>query len=136
MSHHHSPPGLPHHYSNIEVQTRFLMDMLTRQLEANDTDWAHCHHARAYLIEPRRDYRVSCESGANTSRSSKESGARIRSEHRNHVRRALDRNRPDLRRQIAPRHESCLTRRGACDVISGIWFDLPITMRLRLRASG
>jgi len=57
MSHHHSPPGLPHHYSNIEVQTRFLMDMLTRQLEANDTDWAHCHHARVYLIEPRRDYR-------------------------------------------------------------------------------
>jgi enamine deaminase RidA (YjgF/YER057c/UK114 family) len=57
MSHHCSPPGLPHHYSNIEVQTRFLMDMLTRQLEANDTDWAHCHHARVYLIEPRRDYR-------------------------------------------------------------------------------
>jgi 2-iminobutanoate/2-iminopropanoate deaminase len=57
MSHHHSPPGLPHHYSNIEVQTRFLMDMLTRQLEANDTDWAHCHHTRVYLIEPRRDYR-------------------------------------------------------------------------------
>ena len=57
MSHHHSPPGLPHHYSNIEVQTRFLLDMLTRQLEANDTDWAHCHHARVYLIEPRRDYR-------------------------------------------------------------------------------
>jgi enamine deaminase RidA (YjgF/YER057c/UK114 family) len=57
MSHHHSPPGLPYHYSNIEMQTRFLMDMLTRQLDANDTDWAHCHHARVYLIEPRRDYR-------------------------------------------------------------------------------
>src|SRR5262249_24727331 len=57
MSHHHSPSGLPHHYSNIEVQTRFLMDLLTRQLEANDTDWAHCYHARVYLIEPRRDYR-------------------------------------------------------------------------------
>jgi enamine deaminase RidA (YjgF/YER057c/UK114 family) len=57
MSYHHSPPGLPHHYSNIEVQTRFLIDMLTRQLEANDTDWAHCHHARVFLIDPRRDYR-------------------------------------------------------------------------------
>jgi 2-iminobutanoate/2-iminopropanoate deaminase len=57
MSHHHSPPGLPYHYSNIEVQTRFLIDILTKQLEANDTDWAHCHHARVYLIEPRRDYR-------------------------------------------------------------------------------
>ncbi|HEY1360808.1 MAG TPA: RidA family protein [Xanthobacteraceae bacterium] len=57
MSHHHSPPQLPHHFSNIEVQTRFLIDMLTRQLQANETDWAHCHHARVYLIEPRRDYR-------------------------------------------------------------------------------
>lgn len=57
MTVHKSPPGLPHHYSDIEVQTRYLMEMLTRQLEANDTDWAHCHHARVYLIQPRRDYR-------------------------------------------------------------------------------
>ena len=57
MSTHRSPPGLPYHFSDIEVQTRFLMEMLTRQLEANDTDWSHCHHARVYLVEPRRDYR-------------------------------------------------------------------------------
>jgi enamine deaminase RidA (YjgF/YER057c/UK114 family) len=52
-----SPRGLPHHFCDIEVQTRYLMGMLTRQLEANDTDWAHCHHARVYLTKPRRDYR-------------------------------------------------------------------------------
>jgi enamine deaminase RidA (YjgF/YER057c/UK114 family) len=57
MSAHTAPRGLPHHFSEIEVQTRYLMQMLTRQLEANETDWAHCHHARVYLTEPRRDYR-------------------------------------------------------------------------------
>ena len=57
MTVHRSPPGLPHHYSDIEVQTRFTFELLTKQLEANDTDWAHCHHARVYLINPRRDYR-------------------------------------------------------------------------------
>ena len=31
--------------------------MLTDQLEANDTDWEHCHHVRIYLVEPHRDYR-------------------------------------------------------------------------------
>ncbi|HUI18198.1 MAG TPA: RidA family protein [Alphaproteobacteria bacterium] len=57
MTVHTAPPGLPHHFSDIEVQTRFVLELLTRQLEANDTDWSHCHHARVYLIEPRRDYR-------------------------------------------------------------------------------
>jgi enamine deaminase RidA (YjgF/YER057c/UK114 family) len=57
MTVHRSPPGLPHHYSDIEVQTRFTFELLTKQLEANNTDWAHCHHARVYLINPRRDYR-------------------------------------------------------------------------------
>ena len=52
-----APPGLPHHFSDIEVQTRYVLELLTRQLEANETDWDHCHHARVYLTEPRRDYR-------------------------------------------------------------------------------
>jgi enamine deaminase RidA (YjgF/YER057c/UK114 family) len=34
------------------------MGMLTDQLEANETNWAHCHHVRVYLTQPRRDYRV------------------------------------------------------------------------------
>jgi enamine deaminase RidA (YjgF/YER057c/UK114 family) len=54
---HRAPPGLPHHFSDIEAQTRFIIDTLTRQIEANETDWAHCHHARVYLTNPRRDYR-------------------------------------------------------------------------------
>jgi enamine deaminase RidA (YjgF/YER057c/UK114 family) len=54
---HQTSPRLPYHFSNIEEQTRFVLQMLTEQLEANDTDWAHCHHVRVYLIEPRRDYR-------------------------------------------------------------------------------
>jgi enamine deaminase RidA (YjgF/YER057c/UK114 family) len=52
-----APDGLPHHFSSIEIQTRFTLDLLTKQLEANDTDWEHCFHVRIFLIEPLRDYR-------------------------------------------------------------------------------
>ena len=51
------PTGLRNYRSDIEEQTRFTMQILTEQLEANETDWAHCHHVRLYLTEPRRDYR-------------------------------------------------------------------------------
>jgi enamine deaminase RidA (YjgF/YER057c/UK114 family) len=57
LSVHTSPPGLPHHFSDIEVQTEFTLDMLREQLEANETDWQHCHHVRVYLVHPKRDYR-------------------------------------------------------------------------------
>ena len=33
------------------------MEVLTRQIEANGSDWAHCHHVRVWLTQPRRDYR-------------------------------------------------------------------------------
>jgi enamine deaminase RidA (YjgF/YER057c/UK114 family) len=52
------PPGLLMHVSDIEEQVRFTMQILTEQLEANDTDWAHCHHVRLYLTQPKRDYRA------------------------------------------------------------------------------
>jgi enamine deaminase RidA (YjgF/YER057c/UK114 family) len=52
------PAGLRNYRSDIEEQTRFTMQILTEQLEANETDWAHCHHVRLYLTEPRRDYRA------------------------------------------------------------------------------
>jgi enamine deaminase RidA (YjgF/YER057c/UK114 family) len=52
------PPGLLMHLSDIEEQVRFTMQILTEQLEANETDWAHCHHVRLYLTQPRRDYRA------------------------------------------------------------------------------
>jgi enamine deaminase RidA (YjgF/YER057c/UK114 family) len=54
---HAAPPGLPHHVSDIEVQTRYVLDALTPQVEANGSDWEHCHHVKVWLIEPRRDYR-------------------------------------------------------------------------------
>jgi enamine deaminase RidA (YjgF/YER057c/UK114 family) len=54
---HGAPRGLPHHFSDIEVQTAHVLDYLTRQIEANGSDWAHCHHVRVWLVEPRRDYR-------------------------------------------------------------------------------
>jgi enamine deaminase RidA (YjgF/YER057c/UK114 family) len=52
-----APAGLPNHYSSIEIQTRFTLDLLTKQLTANQTDWEHCFHVRVFLIEPVRDYR-------------------------------------------------------------------------------
>lgn len=52
------PAALRNHRSDIEEQTRFTMNLLTEQLQANETDWAHCHHVRVYLTEPRRDYRA------------------------------------------------------------------------------
>jgi len=51
------PDELKNHRSEIEEQTRFTIEMLREQLEANDTDWDHCFHARVYLVEPLRDYR-------------------------------------------------------------------------------
>ena len=52
-----APAGLPHHFSDIEVQTRDVMEYLTRQIEANGSDWQHCHHVRVWLTKPQRDYR-------------------------------------------------------------------------------
>ncbi len=52
------PQGMINHLSDIEAQIRFTMEILTEQLEANETDWEHCHHVRLYLTEPKRDYRI------------------------------------------------------------------------------
>ena len=49
--------GSSRHDLPIEIQTRFTLDLLTKQLEANETDWEHCFHVRIFLIEPVRDYR-------------------------------------------------------------------------------
>jgi enamine deaminase RidA (YjgF/YER057c/UK114 family) len=54
---HSAPAGLPYHFSDIEVQTRHVLDTLKSQIEANNSDWEHCHHVRVWLVEPRRDYR-------------------------------------------------------------------------------
>jgi 2-iminobutanoate/2-iminopropanoate deaminase len=54
---HGSPAGLPCHFSDIEVQTRWIMEFLTRQITANGSDWDHCHQVRVWLTRPQRDYR-------------------------------------------------------------------------------
>ncbi len=53
----YAPPGLPHHFSDIEIQTRHTMEALTKQIEVNGSDWRHCHHVRVWLTQPQRDYR-------------------------------------------------------------------------------
>jgi len=53
----YGPPGLPHHFSDVEIQTRHILGAFTKQIEANGSDWQHCHHVRVWLVEPRRDYR-------------------------------------------------------------------------------
>lgn len=50
-------PGPASPFSDIEVQTRHTLAALTKQIEANGSDWQHCHHVRVWLTEPRRDYR-------------------------------------------------------------------------------
>jgi len=57
MSYHGAPPGLPHYFSDVEMQTHFIMEGLKVQLEANESDLGHVVDARIYLLEPRRDYR-------------------------------------------------------------------------------
>jgi 2-iminobutanoate/2-iminopropanoate deaminase len=52
-----TPQGLPHYWSDIEVQTDFTMVLLREQLEANGLGLADIVDARVYLINPRRDYR-------------------------------------------------------------------------------
>ena len=54
---HAAPSGLPHHTSDIEVQTAHILDKYISPMEANGSDWEHCLHARVWLVEPRRDYR-------------------------------------------------------------------------------
>lgn len=52
-----APPGLPHHWSDIEIQTEHTMSLLTRQLEANGFGLHDVVDARIYLVNPRRDFR-------------------------------------------------------------------------------
>jgi enamine deaminase RidA (YjgF/YER057c/UK114 family) len=50
-----APAGLPYHFSDIEIQTEFIMQLLAEQLAANETSLSRCVHARVYLMDPRRD---------------------------------------------------------------------------------
>ncbi|HXJ83688.1 MAG TPA: Rid family hydrolase [Candidatus Methylomirabilis sp.] len=52
-----APPGLPHYFSDIEIQTAATMELLREQLEGNGLSLRNIVDARIFLVEPRRDYR-------------------------------------------------------------------------------
>ncbi len=53
-----TPAGLPHYWSDIEIQTDFTMELIREQLTGNGLDLADIIDARIYLVESaRRDYR-------------------------------------------------------------------------------
>lgn len=54
---HAAPSGLPHHFSDIEVQTTHILDKFVAPMKANGTSWSDCPHVRVWLVEPQRDYR-------------------------------------------------------------------------------
>ncbi|MPZ23030.1 MAG: hypothetical protein GEU28_05690 [Dehalococcoidia bacterium] len=51
-----SPRGLPHHFSDIEIQTEFTMVLLKEQLEGNGYSLADIVDARIFLSHARRDF--------------------------------------------------------------------------------
>ena len=53
-----TPAGLPHYWSDIEIQTDFTMVLILEQLTGNGLDLEDVIDARIYLVESaRRDYR-------------------------------------------------------------------------------
>lgn len=52
-----APAGLPHHWSDIEIQTAFTLGLLAQQLKANSFSLDEVVEARVYLVNPRRDFR-------------------------------------------------------------------------------
>jgi enamine deaminase RidA (YjgF/YER057c/UK114 family) len=52
-----APPGLPHHWSDVEIQTDFTLELLCEQLDGNGLSLADVVDAHIYLTDPRRDFR-------------------------------------------------------------------------------
>ena len=52
-----TPPGLPHHFSDIEVQTEFTMELLQDQLQGNGFTLGDVADARIYLVNAPHDFR-------------------------------------------------------------------------------
>ena len=52
-----APPGLPHYWDDIEIQTEYTMELLENQIVANGLTLEDVVEAKIYLIDPRRDYR-------------------------------------------------------------------------------
>ncbi|WCB91730.1 Putative aminoacrylate peracid reductase RutC [Baekduia alba] len=51
------PPGLPHYWDRMELETDFTMKLLVTQLESNGFALEDVVDARIYLVDPRRDFR-------------------------------------------------------------------------------
>jgi enamine deaminase RidA (YjgF/YER057c/UK114 family) len=52
-----APPGLPHYFSDIEIQTESTMNLIREQMEGNDLSLTNVVDARVYLVNAQRDYR-------------------------------------------------------------------------------
>ncbi|MPZ22775.1 MAG: hypothetical protein GEU28_04380 [Dehalococcoidia bacterium] len=52
-----APAGLPHYWSDIEIQTESTMGLLSEQITANGYTLADIADARIFLTDARRDYR-------------------------------------------------------------------------------
>ena len=52
-----APAGLPHHWSEIELQVDYTLDLLEAQLGANGASFADVVDARIYLVDPRSQFR-------------------------------------------------------------------------------
>ena len=52
-----APKGLPHYWSDIEIQVHGTMDLLRTQLEAHELDLTNVVDARVFLCWAQRDYR-------------------------------------------------------------------------------
>ncbi|MPZ22613.1 MAG: hypothetical protein GEU28_03530 [Dehalococcoidia bacterium] len=52
-----SPPGLPHYWSDIEVQTEHTMELLKAQLDGNGYELGDVVQATILLTNARRDFR-------------------------------------------------------------------------------
>lgn len=52
-----APRGLPHYFSDIEIQTEMALTLLQEQLAANDMSLRHVVDARIFLTRSRQDFR-------------------------------------------------------------------------------
>jgi 2-iminobutanoate/2-iminopropanoate deaminase len=52
-----APASLPHHFSDIQVQTECVMQLLREQLEGNGMGLGDIVEATVFLVYPHRDYR-------------------------------------------------------------------------------
>jgi hypothetical protein len=95
---HAAPAGLPHHFSDIEVQTRHIMEYLTAQIEANGSDGSLPSRTRLAYKSAAGLSRIQSGMARPFPKQRQGTGARLCARDRNNVSRTVDRDRSDLRR--------------------------------------